>query len=36
MGDCMQILQFYSGKLEGSSINVYLGGPGEKSVWVKH
>jgi hypothetical protein len=35
MGDCMQILQFYNGKLEGSSINVYLGGPEEKSVWVK-
>jgi hypothetical protein len=35
-GEVMQLLQYYDGKLQGSSINVYLAGPDEKSVWAKH
>jgi len=33
-GEVLQVLQYYDGKLQGEQINVYLSGPGAKSVWV--
>jgi hypothetical protein len=34
-GMTMQVLQFYDGKLQGEQINVHLGPPGKRSVWLE-
>ncbi|WDS35032.1 hypothetical protein [Pseudoxanthomonas sp.] len=34
VGETMQVLQVYDGKLQGSQINVHLLGPGSRSLWV--
>jgi hypothetical protein len=34
-GVTMQVLQFYDGKLQGEQINVHLGPPGKRSVWLE-
>jgi hypothetical protein len=35
MGDVLEVLQYYDGKLQAEAINVYLSGPGMSSVWVQ-
>ena len=34
-GETMQVFQYYDGKMQASQINVFLGGAGMQSVWVK-